>query len=480
MKLGFFTVFVQLLIFQISFSQQSFENEVAKLLSQPEYRNASVGFHIMDLSSGETIFQLNEEKPLIPASTLKLVTSATALEILGADYRFTTKIGFTGKIAGKTLKGDLAIIGGGDPVLGSEYFIDHYLKPHFLEIWAKKLKAAGIQHVDGNLILDCSLYGNEKIPPTWIWEDMANYYGAGANALTVYDNMFRITFKSPKRAGEQTQIIAIYPKIDGLDIVNEVVSSDINRDMAFVFGSPIDKTRFIRGTIPKNRNAFTIKAAIHHPEELLSTEFLSFLAKERIFISGEIQFKTIEKKKFQVVYIQESPTLAEIVKVLNYKSVNLFAEHLVNQVAAENNNLGDRKKGLEIIKLFWHEKGIQTENIFMEDGSGLSHFNAVSPIQFTSILLYMYNFSLQKDAFFCSLPSAGSGTLSGFSSDFFPNGSLKAKSGSMTRVRCYAGYLNTDSGKNFAFSAMFNHFVGNHSKLSGEVEKLLFELKSAY
>jgi D-alanyl-D-alanine carboxypeptidase/D-alanyl-D-alanine-endopeptidase (penicillin-binding protein 4) len=325
--------------------------------------------------------------------------------------------------------------------------------------------------------LDGSIYDSDKIPSTWIWGDIGNYYGAGANAFTCYDNLFRLTFKSPKEKGEKTEIIATYPKIDDMKIMNEVFSSDDNRDLAYVFGSPLDKNRVIRGTIPKDKSSFTIKAAVHHPEELLADELISQLAKEGIFISGKVKFETTDKNQLQTIYIHESPKLEEIIKVLNHESVNLFAEHLVMQIAAEKTGFGNRENGIELIKEFWNSKGINTENLFMEDGSGLSHFNAISPAQINSILVFMAQKSENREVFINSLPNAGSGTLSGLNSDIFTENTLRAKSGSMTRVRCYAGYLILDSGEKTAFSIMFNHFSGSNTKLVKEIENLLVSIK---
>ncbi len=464
----------------IGFFQTNIESEFQKILSQPDYKNASVGIQVLDVESGLSVFGYNANKLMIPASTLKIVTSAAALEMLGADYRFKTQIGYVGELMeNNELNGDLGFVGGGDPTLGSEYFRINDSSYNFINNWVQKIKAAGIRKINGNIVLDASIYDSEKVPPTWIWGDIGNYYGVGANAFTCYDNLFRITFKSPERAGELTSIISTYPKIEGSEITNEIVSSDINSDRAYVFGSPFDNTRVIRGTIPKGRNAFTIKAAVHQPEEILAYELITQLAKEGIFISGEIKFQKIDKSKFQTIYIHESPALAEIIKVLNHESVNLFAEHLVKQIAAEKTGIGNREKGIELITEFYKTKEILTDDFFMEDGSGLSHFNAISPNQIASILIFMAQESENKGAFINSLPNAGNGTLSGFSTELFPGNTLKAKSGSMTRVRCYAGFIKTNSGKEIAFSIMFNHFSGSSSKLVKEIENLLFTIKKS-
>jgi D-alanyl-D-alanine carboxypeptidase/D-alanyl-D-alanine-endopeptidase (penicillin-binding protein 4) len=461
----------------IGLCQANFELELQKILNQPEYKNASVGIQLVDVGSGKSIFDLNSNKMLVPASTLKIVTSAAALEILGADYRFKTQIGYTGELDNKGgLNGDLVIIGGGDPTLGSMYFNSCEKASNFINIWARKIKAAGIRQIMGDIFLDASIYDSEKVPSTWIWGDIGNYYGAGSNAFTCYDNLFRITFKSPERAGEPTSIISTYPIIEGIEITNEVVSSEINSDRAYVFGSPLDKTRVIRGTIPKGRSAFSIKAAVHRPENLLAHDLTAQLVLEGVFFSGEVKFVKTDKSKFQTIYIHESPTLAEIIKVLNHESVNLIAEHLVKHVAFEETGVGNREKGIESIKGFWKGKGVFEDDFFMEDGSGLSHFNAISANQIVSVLLYMAKQSPNSQAFQNSLPSAGQGTLSNFNTGIFPGNSLKAKSGSLTRVRCYAGYLATSSGDDIAFSIMFNHFSGSSSKLAKEIENLLSKI----
>ncbi len=476
MKVRIFLVFAFLFLNAFLYGQSVFEKQLLGFTELPEYRFALIGIHIADLETGKTVFELNPDKLFIPASVLKLVTSASALEILGPEYRFETILGYSGKIINGTLHGDLIVIGGGDPALGSEYFKDHYFAPHFLETWALQIKAAGIKRIQGNLILDGSLYDSEKIPPTWIWEDIGNYYGAGPSALTFYDNMFRISFRSPEKAGQPTEIVTIYPEVDFLDFRNEVLSSDIKSDQAYVFGSPIDGNRIIRGTIPKNREAFTIKASNPFPENFLAEEFIQLLTRNGIFISGEVVFESNSKSDFNQIYVTESPVLVDIVNVLNHESVNLFAEHLVKQIAAEIFGTGNRETGLQIISEFWENQGLDIRQLHMEDGSGLSHFNAVSPALLTSVLRYMAQTSKNYSDFIESLPSAGQGTLHHFNSQNFPENTLRAKSGSMTRVRCYAGYIHSKTGKNLAFCIMVNHFSGSHQKLISELENLLFEI----
>jgi serine-type D-Ala-D-Ala carboxypeptidase/endopeptidase (penicillin-binding protein 4) len=219
MRTRIFAIFSFLISVFSSFAQTDFKTELQKLLQKPEYKNATVGIQIMDLESEKPLFELNADKLMIPASTLKLLTSATALEILGADYHFQTKIGYTGDLLQTNeIKGDLIVLGGGDPTLGSEYFNQFESCRDFVKIWVQKIKAVGIHKITGDIIFDGSVYNSEKIPPTWIWGDIGNYYGAGASAFTCYDNLFRITFKSSKEVGEKTEIVQQLQKLKDLKL----------------------------------------------------------------------------------------------------------------------------------------------------------------------------------------------------------------------------------------------------------------------
>lgn len=457
-------------------AQPAFVKDFNDMLVQPEYKNAQLGIHIADAATGRVLFNRNSEQLMIPASVLKMITSASALEILGADYRFRTRVGYTGTIEKGVLKGNLVIIGGGDPALGSEYFAEHYFSPHFLEVWVTAVQASGIKKVEGGLITDQSLYDDEQIPPTWIWEDMGNYYGAGTSALSVYDNLTSITFQSPAEAGMPTRILSVYPEISGLSWQNEVRSSDVNRDLAYVFGSPLDQQRIIRGTIPKNRRTFAIKASNPFPEKLLAEDFLRHLADAGIFITGPISKGITDMKDFHHIATLDSPSLSEIVKVLNHESVNHFAEQLVKHIAAEETGIGNRNAGLKIIAEFWKSRGLDIHQLFMEDGSGLSHFNAVTPEFLSSFLAYMKNSGSYFDAFYESLPAAGHGTLIGFQPHNNPPKAFRLKSGSMKRIRCYSGYVVSADEKIYTISIMINHFSGSSQKLIADLEKILIKI----
>ena len=472
----FFLITQCLLFVFISFAQRrsNIEQELNYWIQKSELEYSSIGVCLQNAGTGKILAQTNPQLSLVPGSVLKLVTTATALELLGPDFRFETKLAANGEIVNGNLLGDLIIIGGGDPVLGSEYFEEYDPKDHFLDEWVSALKEKNIRSVSGKIIVDASIYENQTIPNTWIWEDLGNYYGAGASGLSVYDNMYRIHLSSPPEAGKPTQIKRIDPDIPNIHFDNQVLSSNINRDRAFVFGSPNSNKRIIRGTIPKGKTDFVIKASMPDPSKLIKWQFEEKLAKSGIQLNSRKEIKQVEP---YLICGTGSPKLIDIIKVINYESVNLFAEHLLKHLAFKKSGLGSTKEGVEVVKHFWRSKGINTDGFFMEDGSGLSRFNAMTAKQVVQILNYMKNQSKYSDLFFSSIPKVPDGTLYVFDPEKFPNGMLQAKSGSMTRVRCYAGLLKTTSNQEILFSILLNNFSCSQSKAIDLIEDFLSDIK---
>ncbi|MFY9152879.1 MAG: D-alanyl-D-alanine carboxypeptidase/D-alanyl-D-alanine-endopeptidase [Prolixibacteraceae bacterium] len=476
-RLKFITVLV-ILFFNsgIADSQtNSVQQKITGWKTFPGFANTSICLNISDSQTGEVLFFTEPQLSLVPASILKLVTTAAALEVFGPEYRFFTTLSYSGIIRNDTLFGDLQIIGGGDPTLGSAYFPE---QENFQKEWIGAIQHSGIKTITGNLILDASVYESQMIPNTWIWEDLGNYFGAGASGISVFDNQYEIHLKSGDAAGSSTLITKIVPKIPNLEIQNEVLSSDLQSDQAYVFGSPMENRRIIRGTIPKGRNDFVVKASVPDPAALLASEFRKKLATSQISISGETRFEKVnpEKQTSTTLFVTKSPELKEIIRITNHESVNLFAEHLLKHLAFQEYGLGSTKDGCRFISEFWKKKGIDLNGFFMNDGSGLSRFNAITASQMVAIINYMKTKSMYSEDFYESLPSPGNGTLSVFSSNKFPDHCLHTKSGSMTRVRCYAGYLTTVSGRQLSFAILLNNFSCSQSEAIRKIEEVLVEL----
>jgi len=452
----------------------SIQQKITAWQSTTGLANASIAITVSDNQTNEKLIESKPQLSLVPASILKTITTATALEVFGPDFHFQTTLSYSGAVHNDTLIGDLQIIGGGDPTLGSEYFPE---SKRFMEEWLKALQEKHIKAITGNLILDATIYESQMIPNTWIWEDIGNYYGAGASGISIYDNLYEIHLKSESEADKPTQIIRIVPEIPNLELKNEVLSSDLNSDQAYVFGSPEDNKRVIRGSIPKNRSDFVVKASVPNPAVLLASEFRKKLSESGISVSGATKYEKIKPEPSNQLSVIQSPQLRDIIKITNHESVNLFAEHFLKHLAYQKSGFRTTKDGCKFVMQFWKDKGLDMNGFFMNDGSGLSRFNAITASQIVSVLNYMKTKSAYSEDFYQSLPAAGDGTLSKFSQQDFPNECLRAKSGSMTRVRSYAGYLTTISGRQLSFAIMLNNFSFNQKEASKKIEELLVELR---
>ncbi len=428
------------------------------------FRGASISVAVSDVATGKLLAAHNADIALTPASTQKLITTATALNLLGADYRFKTTLAINGEVKNGVIKGNLIIKGFGDPTLQSKYF---KTEKSFSKQVIKVLKQHKINKIEGKIITDTD-YFSFSIPRTWIWEDIGNYYGAVPHAINYCDNLYTLYFQSGK-AGSITKIKTITPKKTGLVFENLVKSSAINKDLAYIFGGDISNKRRITGTIPQHKTNFKVKGALLHPEISLLADLQEELKTSQIVVL-EKEIKVKNKKLLHTFY---SPKLSDIVKLTNQKSINLFADNLLFAIAKKEYNEANWDIGCKAILNYWSSKKVDSSHIKLLDGSGLSHFNAVSANFFNALLLKMAN----NSSFENSLPVTGeSGTLKYFGRNRSFTTNFKAKTGSMSGVRSYCGYLKNSNGKTLAVTILINNYFCNSKTVKQKVENLLENL----
>jgi D-alanyl-D-alanine carboxypeptidase/D-alanyl-D-alanine-endopeptidase (penicillin-binding protein 4) len=410
---------------------------------------------------------------------MKLITTAAALELLGPDYTFKTTIGYTGKLNKRfgVLKGNIIIHGGGDPALGSQYFSDHY--GDFVKGWVDDIKKLGIKRIKGKIITDDSYYDYQPVPSKWLWEDEGNYYGAGVYGLSVFDNSYDVHLQTYYE-GAPAIIKDIIPPECRIPLTNFLVSSG-NSDEGYFYSAPYSTSGWVAGNVPVNQKDYILKASITDPPLLLAKLITERLKTAKIKVSGSpATARTYDKFKTEkVVQISEivSPTLTEIVNVLNHESVNLFAEHLIKELGKKIRNTGTTAAGSAVITEFLMNSGININGIFIEDGSGLSPVNAVNTRELVRLLIFMKNKGKYFNEYYSSLPDAGkNGTLKNYFKDPVFENRLKAKSGSMTRVRSFAGYFTTKSGKKMVFSIIINNYSGPLKVITAGIEANIKEL----
>lgn len=442
----------------------------------------SASFSLINRETGETIFEYNSGNRLVPASVIKLVTTSAALEILGPGYTFTTTVGYNGILNSRkgVLKGNIIIRGGGDPALGSEEFPGYY--EGFEDKWVEEIRKAGIRKIKGKVITDDSYYDYQPLPGKWLWEDAGNYYGAGVFGLSVYDNTYGIHLStSPDGPGHE--ITGIIPAECWAGLT-DLLSVSGTEDRGYVYAAPYSTTGWMAGTIPAGREDFVLKASITDPPLLMARIIDRKLRDSGVKICEQPSTERLEPGSsagLSALTETTSPPLSEIIEVLNHESVNLYAEHLVKELGIRYKNVGSADSGLTVIKGFLADSGIDPHLIIMEDGSGLSPINAVSAKGLTDLLLHMKNNSRYSEIFFNSLPEAGrEGTLVSYFRDPVFDSRMRAKSGSMTRVRAYAGYITTIKGNNLIFCIIVNNFTGPSRNIISHIENILKEIIITY
>ena len=274
-----------------------------------ELQNAFWGFYAKSVKTGAVVAQYNARKSLTPASALKVITTAAALEVLGKDHTFQTILEYDGQIDAKgTLKGNLYIRGGGDPTLGSprEGLGESYTA--ILQLWASAIRKAGIKSIEGYVVGDARFFEEESVPPAWLWEDLGNYYGTGASGLAFHENQYFAYFNSESQTGGSTNLTKITPTMPNFQIVNRVkAGAKGSGDNAYIFSAPYSSNAYIRGTIPPARQGFRIKGSIANPALFCAYQLQQELTE--IGIKAAKGYSTVRLLEYERKYVPRKRTV---------------------------------------------------------------------------------------------------------------------------------------------------------------------------
>lgn len=438
------------------------------------YEHASVSVCVLDLAANRTVVQINQERGVTPASVLKLLTTGAALDLLGPDYRFETKVLVSGTIQSGILSGDLRVLGGGDPTLGSRQVKDN--PEAFLTDWVKAIKAAGINRIQGRILADPSAFDDEGVSPYWLWEDIGNYYATGIYGLNAFDNSFKLELQSGA-TGTKPTILGTVPTIPGLTVDNRLLAADNDLDSAYLYGAPFQNDMRLFGTVPANRNRFAIRGQLPDPAAYLAFRLKEAFIQAGITVDGEalstrempIKPETPER----VLCTTKSVPLAQIVRIIHEKSDNFYTECLLRQLARiASDRPATAREGLRAVRRYWEGKGVNLSGLYLYDACGLSPNDRISAALLAQILRCLSS----NSTFVQSLPLAGvEGTVSGFLNGTTLEGKLRLKSGSNQVVNSYAGYYN-HNGKHFAVVLMVNHADASRYQIRKDMETFLLSL----
>lgn len=463
-----FIVIFHVSLFTFHLSAQTVAQKLQKAFTafekDSQVKHAISSLYVIDANTGQVVFDRNSKMGLAPASTQKIITSVTAFELLGKDYRYKTSF-----YTSRTNVTRLNVIPGGDPTFGSWRW-SWTSTDSIINRLMISLNKYGINQIK-KVFIDNSGWDYEDIPDGWIWQDIGNYYGAGAHKLNYRENQYDIVLKSGKDLDDSVRIVRSNPDeskvlIDKLE-PKLISAKKGSGDNAYVYLPPDKFDNYkIRGTIPVNENNFSISASITNPEWIFSVWLLARLQEEKGLETGHGSYEVLnkslsDKSNSELVYTHYSPSLDSIIYWFNKKSINLYGEALIKTFAYERNGFGSTDSGVVVVRKFWKEKGMDEDELNIVDGSGLSPLNRVTTHAQVGILKYAKTKSWFP-YFYNSLPEY--------------NG-MKIKSGTIRGVKGFCGYHKAKNGKEYIFSFLVNNYNGSSSALVNKMYKVLDILK---
>lgn len=447
-----------------------------KFLQSAPLESSFVGFQLIDLQDKKVLAEKQAEKLFVPASILKSWYNLAAIDQLGTDYHFITRIKTNGQLlADGSLEGDLIIEASGDPSLASDRFERKYDLDHFLNAFYVLLKKNGIHCIDGQLILQVQDSG-PALSGDWLWEDIANYYGGGAWGFNFNENSFEASFLIPSKAGKRTRLQRIQPSIPFMTLQNEVMSGKKSSgDQAYFYGGPNDYHKEIRGTLGAGLGQYSIRGAIPNPPLSFLHILHRYLESKGIYVT-EIRLTDQPQPSVQVLGTYQSPDLIDLAgKCMDY-SINLYSEAFGKLLLAHHGRSSRKnypsKEDWEAIFTPYS----LTDEFVLSDACGLSHSNLLSPHVMNAFLIKMIDrlgFEVLQEVF----PKNGK---DGHARDFITTGDypvkLWLKSGSISGVLNYTGFFQSPKDqKYYLFTIMTNHNRYSTKRVKAEIKKLLRE-----
>jgi serine-type D-Ala-D-Ala carboxypeptidase/endopeptidase (penicillin-binding protein 4) len=419
------------------------------------------GVFAQTLSRGKSLVERNQDFLFIPASNMKLFTTAVALVRLGPDFRYVTRVYTDGVVNDGVLSGTLFLRGSGDPTLSRPFYRD---PREILEEWAGELKDQGIDEISGNIVGDSSLFDDIEVGEGWSFDDDLFCYSARISALSFDNNCFDVVVKPGTRTGERAGVTS-NPDRDSEQIRNDIVTSEAG-GVTDLRGKRIQGSPLINftGQIAFDATPRRFRMARTDPALHFVNVFREVLEKKGIRVGGRTFTITSVGRRpdydgLEVLVIHQSPPLTEIIEQTNKLSQNLYAELLFRTLGAVFGREGSTKEARSVMEETLETMRIKKGSLSIHDGSGLSRLNLVSPRHVCQLLAYMAHHPYFND-FYRSLPAAGKdGTLVGRLRTRDSERQIRAKTGTLTHVAALSGYIESGQQGLIAFSILSNNSV---------------------
>ena len=477
----------------------SLSQRINGILSEPQVAKGFWGVEVEDLASGKALYEHDSEKLFVPASNTKLFTTASALGLIGPDFKFSTTVETSGKLdrPGHVVA-DLILKGRGDPNLSGRSLpyrqkTERRFSPDkVLEELTDQIVKNGVRYVEGDLIGDDSYYAFERFGEGWAQDDLLWDYGAPVSALSINDNVIFLNISPGKRSGDAA-FISLDPAVPYYQIENKVITTSTGAQNISINREPGSKRLYLAGSIPLADNGYHASIAVEDPAEFAAIILRDLLRARGVVIRGIARARHADPGHVPsgglllaspssatpgirlVLATHESQPLLEDIAVTDKVSQNLHAELLLRLLGAIKGRTADVAGGLEVVRGFVSLAGITSEDLALYDGSGLSRRTLVSPHAVVKLLQYIvqqpWGASFQE-----ALPVAGvDGSLSERLTEPAIRGRVRAKTGTLGHVNALSGYAQTASGRQLVFSILSN----NHNLTSKQATAVIDDVVRA-
>ena len=471
----------------------SLPGNIARLLATtPGARTAFWGIQIADLASGKTLYELNADHFFVPASNTKLFTTALALTRLGPDFTFQTRVlADSPPDREGIIHGALRLVGGGDPNLSSRpipYRMGDVTGNPLVAVedLADQVAARGVRRVTGGIVGDDTWYVWQPYASGWAIEDPESDDGAPVSALTIHDNVLSLNVQPGRREGELAAL-TLTPPVEYYRLDNRIRTVAAGGERRIRFSRiPGSLEARLWGAIPLRDRGQDLLLGIEDPARYAAQVFRRALAQRGILVEGDSS--ALHRYPNEVPDLTQGPTasdstgtelarrtsapLIEDLRITDKVSQNLHAELTLRAVGRARRNIGSFEAGLEELKAFLAEAGIEPEAYNLYDGSGLARLNLVTPAAVVQLLRYMYG-APARENWISLLPVGGQdGTLSSRLGDGAAAGRVHAKTGSLSHVSALSGYARRLGGNWIAFSILVNNYNAHTADVRSVMDRI--------
>ena len=440
--------------------RQKLVKEIDRILAHRLFRKGFWGVDVQSVEDGNVFYSRNSFKYFIPASNVKLFTTAAALNRLGPDFRFRTRLNYEGQLSERgILKGNLILVGGGDPNLASSQLLQGPGFAH-LDRMVRRVREAGVRVIEGHVIGDDSLFPYAPYGRGWNLSDLEHQYAPAVSALSFHDNLMAVVARPGSRTGQPISLIS-HPPNSLFKFVNLGMTIGVGAPQeAYLSRAVGDYRATVSGDLPINGSGWSRYLTIKDPALYTATIFRDRLRRSGIHVKGIARSRhfgdATPTQGVHEIYVHESAPLIETIFQINKDSHNLYAEILLRTLGAQIKGKGTDGQGLQVIYEFLQEAGVPARLADLHDGSGLSRYNLITP-RAQSLLLKHLTKLPYFHFFLSSLPvSAKDGTLRGRMHQTAAARRIHAKTGTLEGAIALGGYVKSQSGPLLAFSILVN------------------------